>query len=203
MTHMKMKTKTNELTTLIARLQRKPNEDFLPLANTPERFMEFLYFLRRKPGCRAHKSDMASYFNITERQVRFYATAGSEIFGLFDASERGFVSLTKLGKEMAYTKKEEVAFYLKTEMQKMPLIQEFINKDISEDLTSVIKAIESNEKWEQEYSLSSVERRASTIRSWVEYIREDSLPISESQLLHFVKQNRSVLSHLFTVRQVG
>lgn len=201
MTHTKMK--KNELHTLIARLQRKPNEDFLPLANTPERFMDFMYFLRRQPGCRAHKSMIADNFNITGRQVRFYATAGSEVFGLFDASERGFVSLSKLGKEMAFTKKSEVEFYLKTEMQKLPLIQEFMNKDISEDLSPVIKAITENEKWEQEYSLSSVERRASTIRSWVEYIREDSLPISEMQLLQFVKQNRSVLSHLFTVKQVG
>lgn len=201
MTHMK--NQTNELNALIERLQRKPNEDFLPLANTPERFMDFVYFLRRKPGCRAHKSEIAKKFDITERQVRFYATAGDEVFGLIDASEPGFVSLTKLGKELAYSKKEELVFYIKTEMQKMPIVQQFISEDISEDLSPVIKAIEANEKWEQEYSLKSVERRASTIRSWVEYIREDSLPISQSQLVQFVKQNRSVLSHLFTVKQAG
>ena len=201
MTHMK--NQTNELNKLISRLQRKPNEDFLPLANTPERFLEFVYFLRRKPGCRAHISIIADHFNITPRQVNFYSSAGEEVFGLFDRSERGFLGLSKFGKEMAYSKKEELIFHIKMEMQKMPIIQQFINADISEDLTSVIKAIESNEKWEQEYSLSSVERRASTIRSWVEYIREDSLPISESQLVQFVKQNRSILSHLFTVKQAG
>lgn len=201
MTHKKKQ--TSELNSLIERLQRKPNEDFLPLANTPERFVDFVYFLRRNPGCRAHKSTLATKFNITERQVRFYASAGDAVLGLFDASEPGFVSLSKLGKELAYTKKEELVFHIKSEMQKMPIVQQFINVDISEDLTAVIKAIESNEKWEKEYSLTSVERRASTIRSWVAYIREDSLPINESQLLQFVKQNRSILSHLFTVKQAG
>lgn len=198
MTHMV--NQSNELTNLISRLQRKPNEDFLPLANTPERFVDFLYFLRRKPACRAHKSQIAEQFNITERQVSFYSRAGEEILGLFDTSERGFIRLSKLGKEMAYTKKEEVVLHIKTEMQKLPIIQQFITKDISEDLTGIIQAIEANEKWEKEYSLSSVERRASTIRSWIEFIRKDSVPVSEMQLVQFVKQNRSVLSHLFSVK---
>lgn len=197
----RMKNHTNELKSLISRLERKPNESFLPLANTPERFMDFVYFLRRQPGCRAHKTAIAAKFGITERQVRFYASAGDEIFGLFDASEAGFVRLTKLGKEFAYSKKEELVFHLKSEMQKMPIIQQFINADISEDLSPVIQAIESNEKWEEAYSLSSVERRASTIRSWVEFVREDSFPVKESEMVLFVKQHQSILSHLFSMKQ--
>lgn len=194
---------STELATLISRLQRKPNEDFLPLANSPQRFMDFLYFLRRQPACTAHKSVLADKFGITGRQVQFYSRAGEEIFDLFDTSDRGYVKLSALGKEMAYTKKEDVQIYLKSEMQKLPLIQQFINADLSEDLTPVIEAIEANEKWEKEYSLSSVERRASTIKSWVEFVRDNSVPVSESQLVQFVKANRSILSHLFTVKQAG
>lgn len=201
MTHMT--NAQNQLTTLITRLQRKPNEDFLPLANSPQRFMDFLYFLRRQPACTAHKSLLADKFGITGRQVQFYSRAGEEIFGLFDTSDRGYVKLSPLGKDMAYTKKEEVEAFLKAEMQKLPIIQQFLNTDLSEDLSPVMEAIEANDKWVKEYSLSSVERRASTIKSWVEYIRDNSVPVSESQMVQFVKENRSILTHLFSVKQAG
>lgn len=195
-------TNTNkELNTLLINIEREPNQDFLPLANTPERFGEFLYFLRRQPGCRAHKRDIAERFDITYRQANFYSGAGDEIFGLFDTSVPGYVTLTRLGKSMAYKKKDELNVYLKMQMQKMNIVRGFVNQDISEDLTPVIKAIEEKEDWKETYSLSSIERRASTIRSWVEFVREDSLPISESQLVQFVKENASILNHLFSMRK--
>lgn len=194
-------TANNELKTLLSNIDRQPNQDFLPLANTPERFGEFLYFLRRQPGCRAHKETIANRFKITLRQAQFYSRAGDEIFGLFDTSEPGYVTLTALGKSMAYKKKEELNVYLKMQMQKMDIVRGFVNQDISADLSPVIQAIEEKAEWKEEYSQSSIERRASTIRSWVEFVREDSLPISETQLVQFVKEHGSILSHLFSMQK--
>lgn len=188
----------SDLETLLAQLQKEPNADFLPLANNPQRFIDFIYFLRRQSGATAHKEKIANHFDITERQVRFYASAGQEIFGIFHSPEPGYIALTALGKQLAYSRKDDVEQFIFAEMKKLPIIQAFLNKDVSIVKHQIIDAISENEKWAEEYSPVSIERRADTIRSWVDHIQRNGKPVSEREIVKFVKEHSSILSSLFS-----
>lgn len=194
-------TTQSDLEVLLAQLQKEPNAEFLPLANNPHRFIEFLYFLRRQTGNLAHKEKISNHFKITERQVRFYAKAGEELFGLFHSPEPGYVALTALGKQLSFSRKEEVEQFLFAEMKKLPIVKAFLNKDVSIVKPQIIEEIQKNEKWVKEYSLVSIERRADTIRSWVDHIQRNGKPVSEREILKFVKENSAMLSNLFAKKQ--
>lgn len=198
MTQTINKERNTELNMLLAQLRKEPNADFLPLANNPLRFIDFLYFLRRQSANIAHKEKIAKRFDITERQVRFYAKAGEELFGIFHSPQPGYVALTPLGKQLAFSRKEDVEQFIFAEMQKLPLVKAFLHKDVSHAKPEIIKLIMENEKWLEEYSLVSIERRADTIRAWVDVIQRKGKPISEREVLKFIKENTVILSNILS-----
>lgn len=188
----------SNLDTLLKSLSKEANDSFLPLANNPERFIDFIYFLRLQPQNTARNEKLAKKFGITERQVRFYASAGEELFGLFYSPERGSLSLTALGKHLSFSRKEDVEQFIFTEMKKVPLVQAFLHKDVSGAKDKIIKEINKNDQWVEQYSPVSIARRADTIRSWVEHIQKSGKPISEREIIQFVKENAAMLSLLFS-----
>lgn len=192
----------SDLETLLFHLQKKPNADFLPLANNPERFIDFIYFLRRKTDATALKEEMAEKFDITLRQVNFYVKAGKEIFGIFYSPRPNFIALTALGKQLADSRKAEVEQFIVAIMKKVPLVQSFLHKDVSIAKEQIISEIEENEAWVKSYSASSIERRADTIRSWVDHIQKLGKPLAERDIIRFVKENSDILSTVMS-RQIA
>jgi len=83
-------------------------------------------------------------------------------------------------------------------MKKIPLVQSFLHKDVSVAKHEIIEAIEKNDQWAKQYSPVSIARRADTIRSWVEHIQKSGKPISEREIIQFVKENAAMLSLLFS-----
>jgi hypothetical protein len=119
-----------------------PDEKHLPLANRPERFIELMMYLRYQENCIQSNSILAEVFAITPRQISFYGETGSKTFGLFDRTEKGYLSLTEIGKTLSEKTLIEQVSYLQQKLMKLNLFKSIRNQEKSpttNDVEEVIK----------------------------------------------------------------
>lgn len=174
----------------------KPNIDYLAVANNPDRIIDFIYYLKRKHRLSATKELMAEHFNISYRQICFYSQAGAQIFGFFDTSKNGVVTLTRFGLHFAYLKKDDIRSFMINTMLKLPIIHKFRHHPHNLDRMAIEEYIKTKETWRKHYSDASIKRRADSIQSWVNYIHKHQTLISPEMIIDYLNNQEKIENYL-------
>lgn len=188
-----MRKENEEFLTMLYRFQFMPDETHLPLANTPERFVELLKSLSTAEAGKKRVKELAEEFGITTRQINFYGETGSKTFGLFDRSEPGVLKLTPLAEGLAVKEEHEQYSYLQQKLMKLRLFRPIRNHIDRVTLQDVIQMIEHQPLFRKQFSDSSIKRRASTLLSWARWFEAIGVPLDEDELATYIRENEALI----------
>lgn len=136
---------------------------------------------------------LAKTLEITPRQIYYYVDAGKHLADLFEI-HRSVVYLKSNGTYFM-NRQSLLEAYIMRNLLSYDLIQKFINIDKLTKLM-IVRELETNDDWKTRYSKTSLERRASSLLSWVNRIHQyrKLIPIIEQdnkvekELLNEVKE---------------
>lgn len=188
-----MRKENEEFLTMLQRFQFMPDETHLPLANTPERFIDILKSLATAEFGQKHVKELAKEFGITTRQISFYGETGSKTFGLFDRSEPGILKLTPLGIGLSVKEEYEQFSFLQQKLMKLRLFRPIRNHIDRVTLPDVIQMIEQQPLFRKHFSDSSIKRRASTLLSWAKWFEAIGVPLDDDELATYIRKNEALI----------
>lgn len=136
---------------------------------------------------------LAKELEITPRQIYYYVDAGKHLADLFEI-HRSVVYLKSNGTYFMNRQSLLEAYIMKT-LLSYDLIHKFISIDKLSKVM-IVRELEKNDDWKTRYSKASLERRASSLLSWVNRIHQYKklIPIIEKdnqvekELLNEVKE---------------
>lgn len=188
-----MRKESDEMLAMVERFQFNPDPEHLPLANTPGRFLDLLSYLKGTDSFTEDKETLAEVFDITPRQINFYGETGERTFGLFDRSERGKLSLTKLGVNLSEKSYQEQISYLQHKLMRLPLFKTLQLSKTDVALEEIIELIVENDGFRERFSDSSIKRRASTLLSWMKWFEKAGLPLDDNEVAYYIEQNKELI----------
>lgn len=188
-----MRKENEEFLTMLNRFQFMPDETHLPLANTPERFIELLTSLSKAETGKKSVKELAEEFGITTRQINFYGETGNKTFGLFDRSESGVLKLTPLAEGLAVKDEHEQYAYLQQKLMKLRLFRPIRHHIEHVTLQDVIEMIEHQPLFRKQFSDSSIKRRASTLLSWAKWFEAIGVPLDDDELATYIRKNEALI----------
>ena len=177
----------------IKRIQFIPEKEHLPLANSQERFLEILDYLKGCVEYREHISKLSAVFGITTRQIHFYAETGERSFGLFDRSQKGFVSLTEIGisvSELSYVKRLE---YLQSKLMMYPSFRDVKRRIDTITTKEVVEMLAKNDVFRMKFSDSSLKRRSGTLLSWAKWFNDNQVPLEHNEVSDYIRDNMDLI----------
>lgn len=121
---------------------------------------------------------LANALEITPRQIYYYVDAGKHLADLFEV-HRSVVYLKSNGTYFT-SRLSLLEPYLIKNLLSYNLIQKLVNvKNLTKLM--ILRELELNEDWKNRYSQASLERRASSLLSWVKRIHDykKSIPVIE------------------------
>lgn len=177
----------------IKRMQFSPEVGHLPLANSPERFLHMMMLLKESDGKQKSVADLSRHFAITTRQINFYAETGDRTFGLFDRSEKGYVRLTPIGESVSNLPRPEQLAYLQSKLLRLPTFRHIKQQSHVITTKEIVSLLSENPVFRQNFSDSSLKRRAGTLLSWAKWFETNRIAIQDNEIADYIEKNKELI----------
>ncbi|AJD93315.1 hypothetical protein JMA_39970 (plasmid) [Jeotgalibacillus malaysiensis] len=177
----------------IKRMQFVPEKTHLPLANSPERFLDMLMYLAKKESKEERVDVLSDVFTITTRQINFYAETGDRTFGLFDRTRKGYVRLTEIGESVYYLPEHKRLAYLQHKLLMLPYFREIKQRITHITTNEVVNRLSKDPVFRENFSDSSLKRRAGTLLSWAKWFEKHQISMDDNELSDYIQENQDLI----------
>lgn len=177
----------------IKRMQFVPEKTHLPLANSPERFLDILMYLAKKESKEERVDVLSDVFTITTRQINFYAETGDRTFGLFDRTRKGYIRLTEIGESVYFLPEHKRLAYLHHKLLMLPYFREIKQRITHITTNEVVNRLSKDPVFRENFSDSSLNRRAGTLLSWAKWFEKHQISMDDNELSDYIQENQALI----------